>query len=56
LGWVGLRAAFRGLAAATLIGAAIGLALLAAGRIRLRQPYAHGPAILVGALLAYLNA
>jgi leader peptidase (prepilin peptidase)/N-methyltransferase len=56
LGWLGLRAAFTGLVAATLVGAVIGLALLAVGRIRLREPYPHGPAIPIGALLAHLTA
>jgi prepilin signal peptidase PulO-like enzyme (type II secretory pathway) len=53
LGSFGLRVVFAGLAAGVLIGAVIGLGLAGARRLRWRQRYAHGPAILAGALLAF---
>jgi prepilin signal peptidase PulO-like enzyme (type II secretory pathway) len=39
--------------ATVLIGAAVGLLLLATRHIHLRQGYAHGPAMLLGALLVF---
>lgn len=53
LGWFSIRAAITGLIAAVLVAAVVGLALLASRRIRLRQGFAHGPAILLGALLVF---
>jgi leader peptidase (prepilin peptidase)/N-methyltransferase len=50
LGWFSVRVAVAGLLAAILIGAVVGLLLLATRSIRLRQGFAHGPAMLLGAL------
>ncbi|ROO52730.1 leader peptidase (prepilin peptidase)/N-methyltransferase [Micromonospora sp. Llam0] len=56
LGSFSLSTAFAGLIAATLIGTATGLVLLATRRIHLRQGFAHGPAMMLGALLAFTLA
>jgi leader peptidase (prepilin peptidase)/N-methyltransferase len=53
LGWLGLTAVFTGLAAAILLFAAAAATLLATRRIKRHQAIAHGPAILLGALIAY---
>lgn len=56
LGWFSLNAAVAGLIAAVLIGAVVGLLLLATRHIHLRQGFAHGPAMLLGALLVFAFA
>ena len=56
LGWFSLHTAIAGLLAAVLIGAATGLLLLATRRIHLRQGFAHGPAMLLGALIVFTFA
>jgi leader peptidase (prepilin peptidase)/N-methyltransferase len=53
LGWFSLSAAIAGLIAAVLIGGIVGLLLLATRRIHPRQGFAHGPAMLLGALLVF---
>jgi leader peptidase (prepilin peptidase)/N-methyltransferase len=53
LGWFSLSSAVAGLIAAVLIGAVVGLLLLATRHIHLRQGFAHGPAMLLGALLVF---
>jgi leader peptidase (prepilin peptidase)/N-methyltransferase len=53
LGWWGLTAVFTGLAATVLLFAATAVTLLATRRITRHQAIAHGPAILLGALIAY---
>ncbi|MDG4795430.1 A24 family peptidase [Micromonospora sp. WMMD1082] len=55
-GSISLSTAFAGLIAATLIGAVAGLFLLVTRRIHLRQGIAHGPAMMLGALLAFALA
>jgi leader peptidase (prepilin peptidase)/N-methyltransferase len=53
LGWFSLSAAVAGLIAAVAVGGVGGLLLLATRRIHLRQGFAHGPAMLLGALLVF---
>jgi len=53
LGWFGMRAALLGLLAATLLSAIGGMAMLVTCRIHLRQAFAHGPAMLAGALITF---
>jgi leader peptidase (prepilin peptidase)/N-methyltransferase len=53
LGWFSLTSAVGGLVAAVLIGGVAGLLLLATRHIHLRQGFAHGPAMLLGALLVF---
>ncbi len=55
-GWSRRHPAIAGLLAAVLIGAATGLLLLATRRIHLRQGFAHGPAMLLGALIVFTFA
>lgn len=53
LGWFSLSAAVAGLIAAVGVGGVVGLLMLATRRIHLRQGFAHGPAMLLGALLVF---
>ena len=52
LGWLGVGYALIGFFAANILGAAIGLALLAARRIERRQPIPYGVFLAIGAALA----
>jgi leader peptidase (prepilin peptidase)/N-methyltransferase len=52
LGWLGWRYAFVGFMAANLTGAAVGLALIAAGRTGRKTPIPFGVFLSLGAVLA----
>jgi leader peptidase (prepilin peptidase)/N-methyltransferase len=52
LGWLGWRYAFIGFFAANLIGAVVGLALIAAGRSGRKTPIPFGVFLSIGAVLA----
>ncbi|HET9692346.1 MAG TPA: prepilin peptidase [Acidimicrobiales bacterium] len=54
LGWVGWEWAFVGFFLANLIGAVVGIALIAAGRHQRRQPIPFGVFLAVGAFVALL--
>ncbi|WP_441250471.1 prepilin peptidase [Kitasatospora sp. McL0602] len=56
LGWYGWQTVFAGFCAGFLLAGAWGLALLLAGRSKRDDSLAFGPAMLLGALLAVLNA
>jgi leader peptidase (prepilin peptidase) / N-methyltransferase len=51
LGWLGWGPSVVGLFAGFAVGAAVGVGLLAAGRVTRGTPIAHGPFLLVGAAL-----
>jgi leader peptidase (prepilin peptidase) / N-methyltransferase len=52
LGWLGVRYVLLGFFAANLVGAAVGLALVAAGRISRRQPIPFGVFLAIGTAIA----
>lgn len=54
LGWPGWTTSLVGLAGGFVIGGALGLALLASGRVHRRSAVPHGPSMLVGAGAALL--
>ena len=51
LGWLGWGPSLLGLFAGFAVGAALGMALLASGRVTRRTPIAHGPFMLAGAAI-----
>ena len=55
LGWLGWRYVVLGFFAANLIGAVIGLSLIAAQRMKREQPVPYGVFLSAGAALAHLR-